>query len=160
MGKSKTKQQSLQVEINKMEELIKANSTNLNKECNVFFTKQLEAIKKYSEDKKPVRKAGVNSGLQKPVMISEEMCKFCKWPLDEKHSRVDVTKAICDYIKEKDLQNPENRREIMVDKTLKRLLKYKDDKITYPHIQKHINSHFIKPEPVKVEPVKVEPVAS
>jgi upstream activation factor subunit UAF30 len=147
MGKTKVKQEeALQAEIEKMLELIKKESEggSLNPKSCSALTKQVENIKKYTAYKKQVKKVGQNSGLKKPIKISKEMCKFAGWKFGEEHSRVDVTSAICEYIRENNLQNPENRREILLDDTLKSLLEYKEEKITYPHIQKYINIHFLK----------------
>ena len=81
------------------------------------------------------------------------MADFARWDRGSRHSRVDVTKAICTYIKEKDLQNPENRRVIKLNTDLKQLLKIDDDTITYPKIQKYIGSHLLA-DPT-AEPKKV-----
>ena len=82
----------------------------------------------------------------KPVSISSDMCKFAGWNKTEKHSRVDVTKNICNYIKENDLQNPEDRRKIIPDSKLKSILRLGDkekEPLTYYSLQKHIQVHFI-----------------
>lgn len=96
------------------------------------------------------RKGNNNSGFLKPVKLSPEMAKFTGWNPDELKSRVDVTKFICDYIRENELQNPSDRREILVDKDskLKKLLHYskkKDPKpLTYYSLQTYIKPHFKK----------------
>jgi chromatin remodeling complex protein RSC6 len=59
-----------------------------------------------------------NSGLLKPVAISEEMVNFANCDYNDLHSRVEVTKCICVYVKQNNLQKPENRR-IIVFKDLK-----------------------------------------
>ena len=49
------------------------------------------------------------------------------------------------YIKEKGLQNPTNRKIIVPDETLKRVLAVKDDdEVTYFNLQKYMNRHFVK----------------
>ena len=92
------------------------------------------------------RKNNTNSGFLKPVKISSEMSKFTGWSSTDLKSRVDVTKFICNYIKENNLQNPEDRRQIVADAKLSKLLKYdsaKDDKpLTYYRIQSYIKPHF------------------
>ena len=103
------------------------------------------------KQKRSTRKASsnTNSGFLKPVEISEKMAKFTGWSSSEPRSRVDVTKHICKYIKDNNLQNPQDRREIIPDKTLCKLLDFdpkKDDKpLTYYRIQSYIKPHFIKP---------------
>jgi len=89
-----------------------------------------------------------NSGFLKPVRISREMAKFTGWNADELKSRVDVTKYLCNYIKEKNLQNPKDRRQIIADTKLAKLLDYDNKKdtqpLTYFLIQSHLKKHFIK----------------
>lgn len=102
------------------------------------------------KQKKVVKRApNENSGFLKPVNISEELSKFTGWDADEKKSRVEVTKFICDYIKENDLQDPEDRRKIKADKKLQELLGYnpkKDAPLHYYSIQSYLKErgHFIK----------------
>jgi len=93
------------------------------------------------------RKNNNNSGFLKPVQISEEMAKFTGWNPEDLKSRVDVTKYICKYIKDHDLQNPVDRRQIRADLKLSKLLKYdskKDDPLTYYRLQTYMKKHFIK----------------
>ena len=103
------------------------------------------------KQKKPTeRKNNTNSGFLKPVKISGEMAKFTGWDTKELKSRVDVTKFICNYIKENNLQNPTDKRQINADVKLSKLLKFdskKDDKpLTYYRIQSYIKPHFVKDE--------------
>ena len=88
----------------------------------------------------------------KPVKISKEMTDFTGWAPDELKSRVDVTKYICGYIREKDLQNPKDRRQIQPDTKLQALLHLskkdlKDEPLTYYTLQKKIQGHFVKDAP-------------
>ena len=87
----------------------------------------------------------VNSGFMKAVPVSDSMCTFAKWKKDELHSRVDVTKCICMYIKDNNLQNPEDRRQILADAKLKKLLNLSGSKepLTYYSLQRHIQQHFV-----------------
>ena len=87
-----------------------------------------------------------NSGFLKPVKVSKEMAKFSGWNPDELHSRVDVTKALCKYIKDNDLQDPSDRRIIKPDSNLSKLLDYKNKKepLTYFRIQSCLKEHFPK----------------
>lgn len=100
--------------------------------------------KKTSQRKKTM----TNSGFLKPVRISKELAKFTGWNEEELRSRVDVTKYICNYIKEHNLQNPSDRRQIKIDEDakLKKLLNYDAKKektpLTYYTLQSHLKSHF------------------
>ena len=97
----------------------------------------------------PNRAKNTSSGFMKPVGISGEMCKFTGWNASELKSRVDVTKYICGYIRDNDLQNPADRRQIVPDKKLTALLKLdkkslKEEPLTYYSLQKKIQPHFVK----------------
>ncbi len=104
------------------------------------------------------RNRSTASGFMKPVRLSEEMLAFTSWDATKLYSRVDVTKFICQYIREQNLQNPEDRRKILCDDKLKALLKYDaavaKDPLTYFRLQQYIQPHFIKE--VKVVPPPVE----
>ena len=95
-----------------------------------------------------VRKTNTNSGFLKPVKLSKDLIKFTGWNPEELRSRVDVTKFICNYIKEHDLQNPADRRQIQVDKDtkLRKLLKYnsktEEKPLTYYSLQTFMKPHF------------------
>ena len=136
--------ESLQNEITKLYLLIetKLNEGHLSEKVASSFNKQLNQIKKYAKHKHRVKKSNSNSGLQKPMPVTEAMAKFAKWNYDDLHSRVDVTKVLCEYIKQYDLQNPANRRQIMLDDNLKDLLQYNDAMLTYPHMQKYLKVLF------------------
>ena len=85
------------------------------------------------------------SGFQKPVQISEEMATFIRVDPKQLVSRVAVTKAICDYVREFKLQNPENRRLINADEKLATLLRYdreRDGDLTFPLLQRYMKTHF------------------
>lgn len=90
------------------------------------------------------RRSNGQSGFLKPVAISKEMAKFTGWVPAELKSRVDVTKFICNYIKEHDLQNPQDKREIFPDAKLHKLLNIKsgDPPLTYYRIQSYMKHHF------------------
>ena len=72
--------------------------------------------------------------------ISSDLSTFAGWPDGELKSRVDVTRYICNYIKENELQNPENRRFIVPDKKLHTLLGSNDsgEPLRYCDIQSRL----------------------
>jgi chromatin remodeling complex protein RSC6 len=84
-----------------------------------------------------------NSGFMKPVKISRDMQKFTGLKDDQLVSRVDVTKAICQYVKNNNLQNQDDRRQFTPDEKLGKLLGTHEP-LTYYNLQKHIQHHFIK----------------
>lgn len=117
-------------------------------------TRQVNLLEKQAfrlvKNKKSVRKNKVVSGFQKPTRISKDLAKFTGWNDTDLHSRVEVTKFICDYIKTNNLQNPQDRRQIVPDAKLQKLLGYNPKKETEPlryySIQFHLNkmNHFPK----------------
>lgn len=125
-----------------------------------------------SKQRQTTRRKNTNSGFLKPVQISKDLAKFTGWDQGQLRSRVDVTKFICDYIKEHNLQDPEDKRNIRFDQdaNLKKLLKYdsKDGKpLTYYRLQTCLKDHFspasgsVVPEPVTQSQAKVDtPVQS
>lgn len=95
------------------------------------------------------KRTQAKSGLLKPYLISQEMNDFAAWHSDERHSRVDVMRVICAYVRENDLQNPGNRREIFADETLSSLLKLppveeREAPLTYASLQKYIGQHILQ----------------
>ena len=75
------------------------------------------------------------------------MSKFTGWDEDELHSRADVTKYICAYVKKNGLQNPDDGRQIMPDTKLQKLLGYdprSDKTLTYFNLQTFLKrqNHF------------------
>lgn len=85
------------------------------------------------------------SGFVKPTPISKELAKFLGVPEDTKMARTDVTKKITAYVKEHNLQAPDNGRQINPDKKLTTLLGCKSgDNVTYFNLQKYMKPHFIK----------------
>ena len=85
------------------------------------------------------------SGFAKPSKISKELCKFMELPENSEIARTEVTKYIIQYIKEHKLEKEDERKVILPDKKLEKLLKSKKkDSVTYFNIQKFMNKHFIK----------------
>lgn len=103
--------------------------------------KQLKIIHKEAAKREKARKTP--SGFAKPSKISDEMCVFMKIPNGTEKSRTDVTRFINAYVKEHDLYNPVNRRIILPDSHLKKILNVTDqDEVTFFRLQKLISPHF------------------
>ena len=116
---------------------------SLNKMIKVLRTQSTKVLKRKTKN---MRKNNSNSGFLKPVQISEEMAKFTGWDSETPRSRVEVTKYICDYITQHNLQNPSDRRQIQPDDKLKRLLALKgNEDLRYYSLQTHLKKHFPKP---------------
>ena len=118
------------------------------------LNKKLKSLKNQSQRIKQrnssVKKTNTNnnSGFLKPVKISADMAKFTGWNATELKSRVDVTKYLCNYIKEHNLQNPEDKRQIIPDAKLAKLIKYDSKKenepLRYYSLQRFLKPHFLK----------------
>ena len=135
---------NIQTQVKSMVTVVKKLEKNVNKEINAN-----NKTKKKSKDKDKAPRP--LSGFAKPTLISQELCKFLNKDSGTEMARTDVTKIISQYIKDNNLQNPKNRREILPDKKLKNLLKVSDsDNVTYFNLQKYMKHHFIKTAPVPV----------
>ena len=87
------------------------------------------------------------SALHKPVAISNELCKFLGFEPDTEHSRREVTQGINDYIKKHEIQDPSNRRFMLLTEkpeglALKALLRDPDQPVTFFNIQRYLKPHF------------------
>jgi upstream activation factor subunit UAF30 len=82
-------------------------------------------------------KAKPNSALMKPVKPSAELAKVVG---SEPLPRSEVMKKVWDYIKSNNLQNPENKREIIADDKLQPVFGSK--KLDLFQMTKAINQHL------------------
>ena len=104
-------------------------------------------MKKYERDIKKQSKMSKKkpSGFAMPTKVSEKLSNFMGLTEGQQVARTEVTKYICTYIKENELTNQENNREIKPDVKLKELLGTKEDTVvTYFNIQRYMNKHFLK----------------
>ena len=99
-------------------------------------------IKKETKPKKPRKK----SGFALPVSISDELCEFMELEKGSKVARTQVTQYLSTYIKDNNLINPENKKIILPDAKLTKLLwdDISDIELTYFNIQTFMNKHFLK----------------
>ena len=87
--------------------------------------------------KAPVKPAKPQNALQKPLQPSAELAAVVG---SDPVSRGEVTSKVWDYIKSHNLQNPENRREIIADDKLRKV--FGKDKVTMFEMTKHLNQHL------------------
>lgn len=97
--------------------------------------KQLERKKKKNGNKGP-------SGFTKPTLISNELSTFLGKSPETHMARTEVTKALTQYIKEHNLQDANDKRTILPDNKLSKLLKCNNDKVTYFNLQRFLKPHF------------------
>ena len=81
------------------------------------------------------RKAG--GGLARPVQPSADLAAICgSSPLP----RSQVVSKVWDHIRKNNLQNPQNKREIMADDKLKKVFGGKD-RVSMFEMNKHLSNH-------------------
>lgn len=86
------------------------------------------------------------SGFAKPALISPALCTFLGKPNGTEMARTEVTKFLTTYIKDNNLQDQANKRRILPDKKLGKLLNPgKGEEVTYFNLQKYMKVHFPKP---------------
>lgn len=136
---------------------------NYHKEATVACKRRLQELKKLERDiegalkeaqkkqkKKKVprdeTKPRPASGILAPLVVSDELYEFLAQfdvKKGEPISRTQVTKFISKYIKDHDLQDPNARRTILPDATLKKIFK-EADSYQYFTLQRVITHHFPK----------------
>jgi chromatin remodeling complex protein RSC6 len=85
------------------------------------------------------------SGFARPGPVSEALRTFLDMKDDELIARTQVAKRVSEYIKAGNMKNPDNNKEIIVDKKLATLFKVPEKtKIAFFQIQSYLTSHFIK----------------
>jgi chromatin remodeling complex protein RSC6 len=89
------------------------------------------------------------SGFAKPGPVSAELGKFLGLKGDELISRTNVTKRINAYCRDNKLQLESDKRKIVPDAPLKKLLKMNDgDELTFFNLQTYMKKHFPNKEGV------------
>ena len=78
-----------------------------------------------------------------PLILSQDLHSFLKIE-EEKLSRIEVVQKISKYIRDKKLQDPDNRKLFNLDQNLGKLFKIEnlDNKYTYTNINKFIQPHL------------------
>lgn len=110
-----------------------------------FLNKEYQKLNKPIHKKKNCKKAGdtSRSGITQEVEVSKELEKFMGLKAGERVSRTAVTRAVTAYIKSNELQEPTNRRNIILDDTLSKLLNPpKEEKVTYFNLQRYLKVHY------------------
>lgn len=102
------------------------------------------------EAAKPAKKKGGGGvgGLQAVREISDELAAFLN---SEKHmARTEVVKGLWKYIKENDLQNPEDKREILLDAKMQAL--FGTDRFDMFSMNKYVTTHIHPYPPLDLTP--------
>ena len=141
----------LELVIKDLETLMET-SKSLSARMKVFHKEALKTARKKSRkadasvDVDPDAPKPVAS-INKPVVISNELCKFLGFPPDTEHSRNEVTTSINKYVKDHNLQDPANKRYIRLEGSeeaakLKVLLRDPDQPLTFFNIQRYLKPHY------------------
>ena len=111
---------------------------------------QKEHVKLQKQSSKKTKKAPSGgqrtlSGFAKPSLLSEELCDFTSVAQGTSMARTEVTRYINEYIKKNSLQDSADKRHILPDAKLKKILNLTgEDKLTYFNLQKYMKHHFTK----------------
>jgi upstream activation factor subunit UAF30 len=146
-----------------LDEDLKAVSGNLNtlKETVSAMLSQVKKLEKrvhreLKDARKRKRRSKVEEGpdakpralsiFERPTQVTDELCKFLGKANGTLMSRSEVTKAVNNYVKEKNLKN---KHDIKPDAALKKLLAIGEgEPLTYFNLQRYLNRHYVKATPV------------
>lgn len=122
----------------------------LSEAINEMEDSESEETDSESEDEqvKPKKKRAAGKGLSIKKEISEDLANFLGQ--GKEMARTDIVKALWDYIKEHDLQNPENKREILLDDKMKAV--FGCDKFTMFTMNKYVAAHIHPFKPIDLTP--------
>jgi len=123
----RTEVTALQAELKKLQKVVKK------------LVKQQKAA---DEDPNAPKKV---SGFSKPMVLSEALEKFLGVDHGTQLARTEVTKRINSYVKEHSLQNPENKRELILDEKLRTIIDAGDEQVTFFNLQRYMSPHYSKP---------------
>jgi len=114
-----------------------SNTINNVKKLQKEVNKNLKKKQKGGKKREP-------SGFTKPTKITKELAEFIGKENGVEVARTEVTKLLSEYIKNNKLQLESDKRKIIPDKKLCKLLSCKkDDDVTYFNLQRWLKPHFI-----------------
>lgn len=108
------------------------------------WERQMQKMKQKNAAKKG---GGQSGGITKPGYISKELCSFIGVKENTRMARTEVIKYIDSYIKEHSLQDTNNKKRIVPDAKLGRLLQSDSiaEDITYFNLQSFMKPHLSDP---------------
>jgi chromatin remodeling complex protein RSC6 len=104
-----------------------------------------ESKKKESKIKKKSDKKKSPSGFAKPTPITHELSTFLGIPNGDEIARTEVTSKVIAYVKINNLQNPANKKQIIPDEKLGKILQSGNDVVTFFNLQTYLKKHFLPP---------------
>lgn len=142
--------EKLQKQFNDSNLILKTLQNNVKILYKEFVKERKELLKKSNKNNKKKKKKNSLSGFAIPSKITKELADFLGLDENIEIPRTDVTKLICKYIKDNNLQNPENKKIIIPDEKFKKLFEGQLDennKLEFFNIQTYLKCHFIKSKP-------------
>lgn len=139
--------EKLQKQFNDSNLILKTLQNNVKILYKEFVKERKELLKKSNKNNKKKKKKNSLSGFAIPSKITKELADFLGLDENIEIPRTDVTKLICKYIKDNNLQNPENKKIIIPDEKFKKLFEGQLDennKLEFFNIQTYLKCHFIK----------------
>lgn len=105
---------------------------------------RMKKIVERTEAKRAKARSNPN-GFAKPSKITDELCDFLGVPRGTMLSRTDVTRKVNTYIKDNKLNKPENKRIILPDAKLRKILGIKpEEELSYFSLQRYLSRSFVK----------------
>ena len=137
---------------------LKQKSAELRKAAKALQKQLKSAQTKKKRVKDPNAPKRQPAGFAKPTPLSAELCEFLNIDSSTLVARTDVTRKITEYIKQHNLQNPDNKREIILDAPLKKLLNPPADvTVTFFTLQTYLKNHFPKSDAKSTTDTPVAP---
>jgi chromatin remodeling complex protein RSC6 len=97
------------------------------------------------EERKVHEERRAKNAFLKPRALTPELSAFMGLPAGSQRSQTEVTKFVSNYVKTHGCFDPANKRRIIADGALSRLLKVTDkDTVTYLNLQSFLKVHFVK----------------
>lgn len=104
-------------------------------------SKEIRSLEK--KKTKRARTVNTQNGFSKPGNVSDELRKFLNLGDDELIARTEVTKRITEYCNKHNLQNDADKRIILPNNALRKLLRLgTKEELTYFNLQKYMKVHF------------------
>lgn len=139
--------QKLQNQFTNSQLILKTLQNNLKILQKEVIKERRDMIKKISKNKKKPKKKNNSSGLNCPVNVSKDLAEFLELENEEvKISRTEVTTEVIKYIKENNCQDPENKKHIILDEKLKKIIEpymKEGDIVQFFNLQTYLKHHFI-----------------
>lgn len=139
--------EKLQLQFNNSQQIIKTLQNNVKILHKEVLKERKNLNKKITKNNKKKKKRNSLSGFAIPTKISKELATFLNIDENEKISRTSVTSLTCKYVKDNNLQNPDNKKIIIPDDKLKTLFAgylSDDTQLEFFNIQSYLKYHFIK----------------